>query len=73
MRILLVEDNPDLSRQMHGVLEGDGYSVDVAMDGEEGHFLGETETYDAIVLDLGLPIMDGLSVLNNANRNPGMA
>ena len=63
MRLLLVEDDPDLSRQMKNVLEGDGYAVDVAADGEDGHFLGETETYDAIVLDLGLPIMDGISVL----------
>ena len=63
MRLLLVEDDPDLSRQMKTVLEGDGYAVDVSMDGEDGHFLGETESYDAIVLDLGLPIMDGISVL----------
>ncbi len=63
MRLLLVEDDPDLSRQMKTVLEGDGYAVDVSADGEDGHFLGETESYDAIVLDLGLPIMDGISVL----------
>ncbi|VAV95150.1 Two-component transcriptional response regulator, LuxR family [hydrothermal vent metagenome] len=64
MRLLLVEDDPDLSRQMKSILEEDGYAVDVSGDGEDGHFLGETESYDAIVLDLGLPIMDGLSVLN---------
>ncbi|MCF8474790.1 MAG: response regulator transcription factor [Emcibacter sp.] len=63
MRLLLIEDDPDLSRQMKMVLEGGGYSIDVSFDGEDGHFLGETENYDAIVLDLGLPIMDGLSVL----------
>ncbi len=63
MRLLLVEDDPDLSRQMKAILEGDGYAVDVSMDGEDGHFLGETESYDTIVLDLGLPIMDGVSVL----------
>lgn len=63
MRLLLVEDDPDLSRQMKAILEEDGYAVDVSMDGEDGHFLGETESYDAIVLDLGLPIMDGVSVL----------
>lgn len=63
MRLLLVEDDPDLSRQMKSVLEEDGYAVDVSADGEDGHFLGETESYDAIVLDLGLPIMDGVSVL----------
>lgn len=64
MRLLLVEDDPDLSRQMRTILEGDGYAVDVSADGEDGHFLGETESYDAIVLDLGLPIMDGISVLS---------
>ncbi len=63
MRLLLVEDDPDLSRQMKAVLEDDGYAVDTSMDGEDGHFLGETESYDAIVLDLGLPIMDGVSIL----------
>lgn len=63
MRLLLVEDDPDLSRQMKAVLEDDGYAVDASMDGEDGHFLGETESYDAIVLDLGLPIMDGVSIL----------
>lgn len=63
MRLLLVEDDPDLSRQMKDILEGDGYAVDASFDGEDGHFLGETESYDAIVLDLGLPIMDGISVL----------
>lgn len=63
MRLLLVEDEPDLSRQMKGVFEDAGYAVDVSFDGEDGHFLGESENYDAIVLDLGLPMMDGLSVL----------
>ncbi len=63
MRLLLIEDDPDLSRQMKAVLEDDGYAVDVSMDGEDGHFLGETESYDAIVLDLGLPVMDGVSIL----------
>lgn len=72
MRLLLVEDDPDLSRQMKLVLEEDGYAVDVSFDGEEGHFLGETESYDAIVLDLGLPVMDGISVLNKW-RQAGIA
>jgi two-component system OmpR family response regulator len=40
-----------------------GYAVDHAADGEEGHFLGDTEPYDAVVLDLGLPVLDGISVL----------
>ncbi len=63
MRILVVEDEPNLARQVKQSLEDAGYAVDVSGDGEEGHFLGETEPYDAIVLDLGLPIMDGVSVL----------
>ena len=63
MRILLVEDEPDLARQLSTALDEAGYAVDVANDGEEGHFLGDTEPYDAVVLDLGLPKMDGLTVL----------
>lgn len=63
MRILVVEDDPDLSRQLAEALKDSGYAVDVAEDGEEGHFLGDTEPYDAVVLDLGLPLIDGVSVL----------
>ncbi|MCS6986498.1 MAG: response regulator transcription factor [Sphingomonadaceae bacterium] len=63
MRILIVEDEPNLARQLRRTLEASGYAVDVAPDGEEGQFLGETEAYDAVVLDLGLPEVDGLTVL----------
>lgn len=63
MRILIVEDNPDLSRQLSEALGDAGYAVDMAADGEEGHFLGDTEPYDAVVLDLGLPVIDGISIL----------
>lgn len=63
MRVLIVEDDPDLSRQLQTTLKDSGYAVDVANDGEEGHFLGDTEPYDAVVLDLGLPVIDGVSVL----------
>ncbi len=63
MRILIVEDDPDLSRQLAEALKDSGYAVDAAADGEEGHFLGDTEPYDAVVLDLGLPLIDGVSVL----------
>ncbi len=63
MRILVVEDDPDLNRQLKEALEQSGYVVDTAFDGEEGHFLGDTEPYDAVVLDLGLPGRDGVSVL----------
>jgi two-component system OmpR family response regulator len=63
MRVLVVEDDPDLGRQLSEALSQSGYAVDLAPDGEEGHFLGETEPYDAAVLDLGLPKMDGVRVL----------
>ena len=63
MRVLVVEDEPDLARQLQDGLAGAGYAVDYAPDGEEAHFLGDTEPYDAVILDLGLPILDGVSVL----------
>ena len=63
MRILVVEDDRDLNRQLADALVEAGYVVDQAYDGEEGHFLGDTEPYDAVVLDIGLPAMDGISVL----------
>ena len=67
MRVLLVEDEPDLRRQLVTAIQGAGYvtnnRTDEAADGEEGHFLGDTEPYDAVILDLGLPGMDGLSIL----------
>lgn len=63
MRILLIEDNAELARQIKSTLEHARYAVDVAFDGEEGLFLGESEPYDAVILDLGLPKLDGLTVL----------
>ncbi len=63
MRLLVVEDDPDLNKQLVDCLEDAGYAVDSATDGEDGRFLGESEPYDAIVLDLGLPKLDGVSVL----------
>ena len=68
MRILVVEDDKDLNRQLVEALLQKGYVVDKAFDGEEGHFLGDTEPYDAIVLDLGLPVLDGVSVLSKWRR-----
>jgi len=63
MRLLVVEDDKDLARQLRDALADGGYAVDVAHDGVEGHFLGDTEPYDAVVLDLGLPELDGITVL----------
>jgi two-component system, OmpR family, response regulator len=63
MRLLIVEDEPSLGIQLKTALEGAGYAVDLATDGEDGHYLGSTENYDAIILDLGLPEIDGLTVL----------
>lgn len=63
MRVLVVEDHAPLARQLREALEAAHFTVDEAPDGEEGLFLGETEPYDAVVLDLGLPRIDGLSVL----------
>ncbi|NRA85858.1 MAG: response regulator transcription factor [Rhizobiales bacterium] len=68
MRFLIVEDDKDLNRQIKQALEDSRYVVDAAFDGEEGHFLGSTESYDAIVLDLGLPLIDGISVLESWRR-----
>jgi len=68
MRILVVEDDPDLNRQLCQALEQAEFAVDRAFDGEEGKFLGETEPYDAVVLDIGLPKIDGLSVLEAWRR-----
>ena len=72
MRLLVIEDDPDLNRQLATALTDAGYVVDRAFDGEEGHFLGESEPYDAVILDIGLPKMDGISVLE-AWRRAGRA
>jgi two-component system OmpR family response regulator len=63
MRVLVVEDNQEVARQIKSVLEQELFVVDVAHDGEEGWFMGDTEPYDAVILDLGLPKIDGLSLL----------
>ena len=68
MRLLVVEDDKDLNRQIVAALAEAGYAVDRAYDGEEGWFLGDTEPYDAVVLDLGLPKKDGVSVLSEWRR-----
>ena len=63
MRILLVEDDTLLRAQLRNALHGAGYTVDEADNGREAQFLGDTEAVDAVVLDLGLPVVDGLTVL----------
>jgi len=65
LRVLLVEDEPGIAAHLRQALADAGYVVDHADDGEEAQFLGETEPYDAAVLDLGLPRLDGLSVLRS--------
>ena len=63
MRALVVEDEAALAAQLVSSLEGAGYAVDAAGDGERADFLARTESYDAVVLDLGLPRIDGLTLL----------
>lgn len=69
MRVLVVEDEPNLQRQLRTALESAGYAVDTASDGEDGHFLGVSESYDAVILDLGLPEVDGLTVLDRWRKD----
>lgn len=63
MRILVVEDEPTLAAQLAAGVRAAGYVVDAAHNGLDAHFMGETESFDAVVLDLGLPQMDGITVL----------
>jgi two-component system OmpR family response regulator len=63
MRVLVVEDDPALALQLKEALSEAGYAVDHADNGVDAHYLGEVEPYDAVVLDLGLPRMDGITVL----------
>ncbi len=63
MRLLVAEDEPTLTNQLREALATAGYAVDLADNGRDAYFMGEQEPYDAVVLDLGLPQLDGLSVL----------
>ena len=63
MRLLLIEDDEVVRSTLDRDLQRTGYAVDCATDGERGEFLGATEQYDLVVLDLGLPRMSGLEVL----------
>jgi two-component system OmpR family response regulator len=72
MRILVVEDEASLAKQLTSSLAEAGYAVDHAADGERADFLAQTEQYDAMVLDLGLPKIDGLTLLRKW-RDSGLA
>ena len=69
MRLLLVEDEPTLRASLRMALQEAGYVVDEADNGRDAHFWGDTESFDAVVLDLGLPVMDGLTVLKRWRSN----
>jgi two-component system OmpR family response regulator len=68
MRILVAEDDPTLGEQIKAALNDEGRAVDVIQDGEEACFLGMNEPYDIVVLDIGLPGKDGISVLKQWRR-----
>jgi two-component system OmpR family response regulator len=72
VRVLVVEDERALAEQLADALDTAGYAVDCAEDGERADFLGQTEHYDAVVLDLGLPGVDGLTLLRRW-RDAGMS
>ena len=72
MRCLVVEDEPEIRADLARALEAAGFSVDAVADGETAWFQGDVEDYDAAILDLGLPRLDGLSVLRRW-RNAGRA
>ncbi|MCB1992287.1 MAG: response regulator, partial [Geminicoccaceae bacterium] len=69
MRLLLVEDDRRIARDVIALLEAQGHLVDHATDGEDAWFKGDVEDYAAVVLDLGLPGMDGLAVLKRWREN----
>ena len=68
MRILIVEDEPDLLRSIAQALREEGYAVDTAADGEDGFYKAESYDYDAIVLDVMLPKMDGWEILKRLRK-----
>ena len=68
MRVLLVEDDAELARRLGAGLGAAGFAVDYAADGDEALYIGETQDFDAVVLDLGLPKLSGLEVLRRWRR-----
>lgn len=73
MRVLVAEDDTQLSQILMKSLMDDGFAVDSATDGQEANFLAESEDYDAIILDLGMPIIDGLTILGNIRSRGSQA
>ena len=69
MRVLLIEDHKPLVRALRQGLEEEGFAVDTAFDGEEGDFKARSAEYDAVILDLMLPKMDGLTLLQHWRRD----
>src|SRR5262245_31021590 len=69
VRVLLIEDHKSLSKALRQGLEEEGFAVDVALDGEEGDYKARTAGYDVIILDLMLPKIDGLSLLQGWRRD----
>ena len=69
MRLLLAEDEKVLAEQIKAVLVSEGHVVDVSYDGEDAAFMGASEPYDMVILDLGLPQRDGLSVLRQWRKD----
>src|SRR4029453_9212988 len=69
MRVLVVEDEPRIAADVSIALAAAGYLTQVAADGQEAWFLGDTQDYDLIVLDLGLPRLDGLTILKRWRAN----
>jgi DNA-binding response OmpR family regulator len=69
MRVLLVEDDRQISHALGEAMRAAGWTVDHARDGEDAWFRGDTETYSAVVLDLGLPGLDGLTVLRRWRKS----
>ncbi|MFD2420604.1 response regulator transcription factor [Amycolatopsis pigmentata] len=67
-RVLVVEDDPQLLKMLTGLLEDEGYSVDPAGDGQRGLHLGLTRSYDVLLLDRGLPVLDGLDLLGRLRQ-----
>jgi two-component system, OmpR family, response regulator len=69
MRILIIEDDKDIAKQLSSYLEQSGFLTHVEHGGEEGHYQGDVESYDLVLLDLGLPDRDGFSILEQWRKD----